>query len=103
MAKPDREKSKGFRQSAGACVHPQFAAWPRGFKLDLNKKFKEYSKGNKQKVGLVQAFMHKPRLLILEQPTAGLDPLNQQEFFEIVAEARGDGAAVSFSLARASE
>jgi ABC-2 type transport system ATP-binding protein len=65
--------------------------------LDLGKKFREYSKGNKQKVGLVQAFMHKPRLLILDEPTSGLDPLNQQEFFRMLAEARDGGATVFLS------
>jgi ABC-2 type transport system ATP-binding protein len=65
--------------------------------LDLGKKFREYSKGNKQKVGLVQALMHQPRLLILDEPTAGLDPLNQQEFFTILSEARKGGATVFLS------
>lgn len=65
--------------------------------LDLGKKFREYSRGNKQKVGLVQAFMHHPRLLILDEPTSGLDPLNQQEFFRMVSEARAAGATVFLS------
>ena len=65
--------------------------------LDLDRKFREYSKGNKQKVGLVQAFMHKPRLLILDEPTSGLDPLNQQEFFHILSEAHAEGATVFLS------
>ena len=45
------------------------------------------SKGNRQKVGVVQAFMHEPELLILDEPTSGLDPLIQQRFLELVAEA----------------
>jgi ABC-2 type transport system ATP-binding protein len=65
--------------------------------LDLDKKFREYSKGNKQKVGLVQAFMHRPRLLILDEPTAGLDPLNQQEFNRMVAESREQGQTIFLS------
>ena len=65
--------------------------------LDVNKRFREYSRGNKQKVGLVQAFMHRPRLLILDEPTSSLDPLNQQEFFGIVSEARAAGATVFLS------
>jgi ABC-2 type transport system ATP-binding protein len=65
--------------------------------LDLAPRFREYSKGNKQKVGLVQAFMHRPRLLILDEPTASLDPLNQQEFFRLVAEARAAGATIFLS------
>jgi ABC-2 type transport system ATP-binding protein len=65
--------------------------------LDPSKRFREYSHGNKQKVGLVQAFMHKPRLLILDEPTSGLDPLNQQEFYRMVAEVRADGRTIFLS------
>jgi len=65
--------------------------------LDPSKRFREYSHGNKQKVGLVQAFMHRPRLLILDEPTSGLDPLNQQEFYTMVAEVRADGRSVFLS------
>ena len=65
--------------------------------LDPSKKFREYSRGNKQKVGLAQAFMGKPRLLILDEPTSGLDPLNQQEFYKLVAETRADGRSVFLS------
>ncbi len=65
--------------------------------LDLDRKFREYSKGNKQKVGIVQAFMHKPRLLILDEPTGGLDPLNQQEFFHMVTDAHSAGATIFLS------
>jgi ABC-2 type transport system ATP-binding protein len=65
--------------------------------LDPSKRFREYSYGNKQKVGLVQAFMHKPRLLILDEPTSGLDPLNQQEFYKMVAEVRAEGRSVFLS------
>ena len=65
--------------------------------LDPSKRFREYSHGNKQKVGLVQAFMHRPRLLILDEPTSGLDPLNQQEFYKMVAEVRAEGRTVFLS------
>ncbi len=65
--------------------------------FDPSKRFREYSHGNKQKLGLVQAFMHKPRLLILDEPTSGLDPLNQQEFYRMVAEVRSDGRTVFLS------
>src|SRR6266566_1867519 len=65
--------------------------------LDPGKRFREYSHGNKQKVGLVQAFMHKPHLLILDEPTSGLDPLNQQEFYKMVAEMRAEGRTVFLS------
>jgi len=65
--------------------------------LDPSRKFKEYSKGNKQKVGLVVALQHKPDLLILDEPTSGLDPLVQQAFFEVVREARAEGRTVFLS------
>lgn len=56
------------------------------FDLDPSRRFKEYSKGNKQKVGLVIALQHRPDLLILDEPTSGLDPLVQQTFFELLRE-----------------
>jgi len=65
--------------------------------LDASRRFKEYSKGNKQKVGLVIALQHHPDLLILDEPTAGLDPLIQQSFFEVLKEAVGGGATVFLS------
>jgi ABC-2 type transport system ATP-binding protein len=65
--------------------------------FDPSKRFREYSRGNKQKLGLVQAFMHKPRLLILDEPTSGLDPLNQQEFYRMVAEVHAEGRTIFLS------
>jgi ABC-2 type transport system ATP-binding protein len=65
--------------------------------LDLSRRYREYSRGNKQKLGIVLAFMHRPRLLILDEPTSGLDPLNQQEFYRLVREARSSGSAVFLS------
>ncbi len=65
--------------------------------LDPSRRFREYSKGNKQKVGLVVALQHRPDLLILDEPTAGLDPLMQQTFFELVREARAEGRTVFLS------
>jgi ABC-2 type transport system ATP-binding protein len=65
--------------------------------LDLNRRFREYSTGNKKKLALVIAFMNRPRLLILDEPTSGLDPLNQQQFYGMVHEARKGGATVFLS------
>ena len=65
--------------------------------LDLTRPIKQFSKGNKQKVGVVQALMHRPELLLLDEPTSGLDPLVQQEVLHLVAEARAEGATVFFS------
>ncbi len=67
------------------------------FDLDLGLKFREYSSGNKRKLAIVLAFMHRPRLLILDEPSSGLDPLNQQELFKLIAEAKADGATVFLS------
>ena len=67
------------------------------FDLDLDRRIKEYSKGNRQKVGLVNAFMHEPELLILDEPTGGLDPLMQQEFAELLAEVGREGRTVFLS------
>ena len=65
--------------------------------LDPSRRFKEYSKGNKQKVGLIVALQHKPDLLILDEPTSGLDPLVQQTFFAMVRDARAEGRSVFLS------
>ncbi len=65
--------------------------------LNLDSGVRSLSRGNKQKVGLIQAFMHEPELLILDEPTSGLDPLMQQEFLEMAREARQQGKTVFMS------
>jgi ABC-2 type transport system ATP-binding protein len=65
--------------------------------LDPSRRFREYSKGNKQKVGLIVALQHRPDLLILDEPTSGLDPLIQQIFFGLVREARDEGRTIFLS------
>jgi ABC-2 type transport system ATP-binding protein len=65
--------------------------------LDLSKPIRGLSKGNKQKVGVIQAFLHRPELLILDEPTSGLDPLLQHEFLTMVREAQAEGATVFMS------
>jgi ABC-2 type transport system ATP-binding protein len=62
--------------------------------VDLQRRIRELSHGNKQKLGLVQAFMHQPDLLVLDEPTSGLDPLVQQTFFQLIEEARDRGATI---------
>jgi ABC-2 type transport system ATP-binding protein len=69
----------------------------RRLDLDTSRKFKEYSKGNKQKVGLILALQHRPDLLVLDEPTSGLDPLVQQTFFEVIREAKAEGRTVFLS------
>jgi ABC-2 type transport system ATP-binding protein len=66
-------------------------------KADPNKKLGELSRGNRQKFGIVQAFMHQPQVLILDEPTSGLDPLMQEVFYELIAEAKSRGAAIFMS------
>jgi ABC-2 type transport system ATP-binding protein len=68
-------------------------------RMDINLKtaIKNLSRGNKQKVGIIQAIMHRPELLMLDEPTFGLDPLMQREVLHLVAEARQEGATIFFS------
>ncbi len=65
--------------------------------LDPSRRMKEYSRGNKQKIGIIAAFMNKPDLLILDEPTGGLDPLVQLTVMELVREVKADGRTVFFS------
>ena len=67
------------------------------FDYDLSQRIKTLSHGNRQKVGLIQAFMNKPELLILDEPTIGLDPLMQQEFYRLIGEAKAEGRTVFLS------
>jgi ABC-2 type transport system ATP-binding protein len=83
-----------LRGGAGA---DRIAPLAERFGLDLGRPIRGLSKGNKQKVGVVQAFMHDPDLLILDEPTSGLDPLLQREFLDLVHEARDRGATVFMS------
>ena len=65
--------------------------------VDPSRRFKEYSKGNKQKIGLIIALQHRPDLLMLDEPTSGLDPLVQQEFFAVIREAKAEGRTIFMS------
>lgn len=64
---------------------------------DLSARIGSLSHGSKQKVALIQAFMHRPELLVLDEPTTGLDPLMQEEFQRMVAEVRAEGRTVFLS------
>lgn len=65
--------------------------------LETNKKFKELSMGNKKKVGIIQAIIHKPEYIIFDEPTNGLDPLLQQKLYEILKNEKERGATILFS------
>ncbi len=67
------------------------------FEIELQKKIYSLSLGNKRKVGLIQALLHRPRLLILDEPTGGLDPLMQRRLFEVLQEENSRGTTVFFS------
>ncbi|HEV8452594.1 MAG TPA: ABC transporter ATP-binding protein [Gaiellales bacterium] len=73
------------------------------FDAQLERPIRDLSTGNRQKIGLIQAFMHKPELLILDEPIAGLDPLVQRNFHELLHEVRGEGRAVFLSSHTLSE
>lgn len=67
------------------------------FDLDISKRIKSYSHGTKQKLAIVQAFMHDPELLILDEPTMGLDPLMQQRFYELLLDMKNRGKTIFLS------
>lgn len=67
------------------------------FEADLDKPIDALSKGNRQKIGLLQALMHEPEVLVLDEPTSGLDPLMQEAFYETIGEAKERGAAIFMS------
>lgn len=65
--------------------------------LDLKKKIDDLSYGNKKKVGIIQGLLHEPKLIILDEPTGGLDPLMQQRFFDLLREENKKGVTILFS------
>jgi ABC-2 type transport system ATP-binding protein len=80
-----------------------FNSLVHNLKADLSRPLGELSKGNKQKIGLIQAFMHEPEVLILDEPTSGLDPLMQEVFYDMLKAARDRGAGVFVSSHNLSE
>jgi ABC-2 type transport system ATP-binding protein len=65
--------------------------------LELNRRISDLSYGNKKKVGIVQGLLHSPRLLLLDEPTAGLDPLMQRKFFDLIRAENARGVTIFFS------
>lgn len=92
-----RKLLQHFARLSGPVRHGRIEELAERLNVPLDKQVRELSKGNKQKLGLIQAFMHDPELLILDEPTSGLDPLLQQEFLAMVAEVRAAGRSVLLS------
>jgi ABC-2 type transport system ATP-binding protein len=87
-----------FRDMRNGCVDWDYVRQlVKRLDLDLKPQIKNLSKGNKQKVGIIQALMHHPELLLLDEPTSGLDPLMQKEVISLLREANAAGATVFFS------
>jgi ABC-2 type transport system ATP-binding protein len=86
MAELQPAASKAYRQELTKRLKP-----------DLGKKLGDLSRGNKQKVGIIQAFMHQPKVLIMDEPSSGLDPLMQETFYDLLGEAKARNAAIFFS------
>ena len=81
----------------GGVKAERIASLAERFDIDLRRRYDELSHGNKQKVALIQAFMHDPELVVLDEPTLGLDPLMQREFRSLVRETAAAGATVFLS------
>ena len=92
-----RELLHYFGNLRGSHIDARAEALAERFELDLDRRNSDYSTGNRQKVGIVQAFMGDPELLILDEPTSGLDPLMQKEFNRLIDEVRDDGRTVFLS------
>ena len=78
-------------------IHKRRVELVKKLKLDENKKVEELSFGNSKKLGIVLAFMHSPKLLILDEPTNGLDPIMQQVFYELLEEEKSRGTTIFYS------
>lgn len=86
-----------FADASGPVTSGAIDSWAERFGLDLSKPVSDLSKGNKQKVGLIQALMHSPELLVLDEPTSGVDPLIQREFLSVLREIQASGRTVLLS------
>ena len=88
---------KFIAKMRGVNCDAKITEYAQRLNLDLHKHISDLSKGNRQKVGVIQAFMHQPAVLFLDEPTSGLDPIVQREFEAILDEAKDRGAAVMLS------
>ncbi len=86
-----------FGRMRGTLDMPYVHELAERLQFDLNKRVRDYSTGNKRKLGLILALMNKPQLLILDEPTSGLDPLMQQTFNQMMREIRDEGRTIFLS------
>jgi ABC-2 type transport system ATP-binding protein len=86
-----------FADLRGLRGHGRAPLLAERFEADLTRPLRELSRGNRQKIGLIQALFHEPELLVLDEPTSGLDPLMQEEFLAVVGEHRERGGTVFLS------
>jgi len=89
--------SASFYKMDGKAAEQRIRELAELFDLDLKKKIDDLSYGNKKKVGIIQGLAHSPKLIILDEPTGGLDPLIQQQFFNLLKEENTKGATILFS------
>jgi len=89
--------SASFYNKDGKATEERITCLAELLDLDLKKKIDDLSYGNKKKVGIIQGLAHEPKLIILDEPTGGLDPLIQQQFFNQLKEENKRGATVLFS------
>jgi len=92
-----------FARLRGDVPHDRIGELAVRFGADLHRPVRELSTGNRQKIGLIQAFMGEPELLILDEPIAGLDPLVQRRFHDLLGEVRAQGRTVLLSSHTLSE
>src|SRR5215475_2747632 len=92
-----RQHIDWFARSRGSVDDSSTQRLLERFAVVADRPVRELSKGNRQKIGLVLAFMHKPELLVLDEPTSGLDPLMQHEFENLLRETAGEGRTVFLS------
>jgi ABC-2 type transport system ATP-binding protein len=89
--------SASFYKKDAKAIYKRIKELAATLDLDLKKKIDDLSYGNKKKVGIIQGLLHQPKLIILDEPTGGLDPLMQQKFFELLRAENKRGATILFS------
>lgn len=98
-----RSELEYFDAVRGGTHRPEYERLARAFELDLDRRIRNYSRGMKQKLGLIQALMHRPALAILDEPTTALDPLVRETLNDELRRAAGQGRTVLFSSHTLSE